>query len=322
MTDLFDQIKNAILTSKQFYEKAQNIEKFCKNHQGKDYDDFSFTVTDRFSINVEKNSVVEKEKFDSSDLIYYSLMKEYLTNIELRLYLQNRITIAEVFQLSFDGYFVLNTKFTIHYLNSSDSFKLRSKPLLPLRELWEKEMMLYFRTPKNSYELYDACQQDNAYAPMQGGIIGYVDNEKQANAILEKTNRFHVILRYLNEQLKSELLQIFRNIPQALKNNEKVEIENQLSEILNLSIKIDESFIELQSDKYMRVTKEKGQYLINLWLDKNCPGEFRKIIGNFTSHPYWSHTSYEGDFAFSYLHLSDSDFEYSPNFEFKFRKIA
>lgn len=323
MNDLFTQIKNAILTSKELFEKCKNVDSFCKKYQGKDFDDFSFTVVDRFTVNIKKNNAIADEVFDSSDSVYHSLMNEYLNKLKLPSYHQNRITMAEVFELNFDGCFVLNTKFTIQYSNKSDEFKLRDKPLLPLSEFWEKEMVLHFYSPKNSYELYDHCQENNYNSRSQGGIIGYTDDEKKTIGVISKSNKFYVILRYLNDQLKVELLPIIKLITLALKNDkDRLEIENQLFNLLDVSVKIDESFLEMQSDKYTRVSKEKGQYLIDLWLDKNCPVEFRKIIGNFTNHQYWDYTPYEGNFAFSYLHLTDNDFEYTPDFEFKFRKIT
>lgn len=294
MTDLFTQIKNAILTSKALLEKSKNINSFCKKYQGKDFDDFSFKISDSFIIELITNSnltsydlICEKSEEEIEDCVYSNVIRNKFENITfddsmLKFYLH--LNIRKKFKV------YVNFESLIAYSNEKDSFQLR-------KNVNDKATFrdIYIRVEELS-NLISIIDSTNS-------VIGYADSETNAIKIISSLVSIQTQCQELQDKIKNELNDLFFKM-KWFYGEYGQSSEVTLSEIkLDLKSIIQEEFNlpdNYGSEKILRGWNDKSwsvipdaEKIINKWLDLNCDSDIRSMIkynsynSNFSINDEW-----------------------------------
>lgn len=294
MTDLFTQIKNAILTSKELFEKSKNVDSFCKKYQGKDFDDFSFKISDSFVIELITNSnftnydlICEKFEAEVDDCVYTNVIRNKLENIifddsMLKFYLH--LNIRKKFKVH------VNFESLIGYSNEKDSFQLR-------KNVNDKATFrgIFIRVEElpNLISIVDSSNI----------VIGYADSEINAVNIISSLVSLQTQCQELQDKIKADLNDLFFEIKwyygeygQSLETKIS-DIKSKLKSILNEEINLPEVS---KSEKTIRGWNDKSwsvipdaEKIINKWLDRNCDSEIRSMIkynsynSNFSINDEW-----------------------------------
>jgi len=259
MSNLIEQIKTSILTSNQLLEKCKNFDIFLKKHQGKDYDDFSFTVKDSFEITIKsfkgeyKNDVIVTDNsFD--EYLFFDFIRSSLEELKfesseldfaLSLGLLNKYNLEVLFN------------FRIKYSNENDSFGMQK--IISCEVHYSKQEL------KNYFRVSSSEDQE---------LLGFVETEKEALLVLEKLNEVKSHFQDLNSRVKNELYDVIydcRRIYGSYK-EEGVTFSSLRKTLAN--VLGTDNFVLSDSNN---IATEAVQF-IELWLDKNCMSEYRNLI--------------------------------------------
>lgn len=312
MTDLFTQIKNAILTSKEISEKCKNVDSFCKKYQGKDFDDFSFKISDSFIIELITNSnftsydlICEKSEAEVEDCVYSNVIRNKLESITfddsmLKFYLH--LNIRKKFKVH------VNFESLIGYSNEKDSFQLRKNvnDKATFRDI--------FIRVEELPDLISIIDSTNT-------VIGYADSEIDAAKIISSLILIQNQFEGLHAKIKNDLNELFFEMQwyygaysQSLEIKIS-DINSKLKSILKeeIDLPVPEVF---KSEKSVRgwtgkswTTIPNVEKIINKWLDLNCDSNIRGMI---KYNPYNSYSSINDDWVIADDLLSkDNRFTYN-----------
>lgn len=173
-----EQIKNAILTSKQLEIKAESFSKLNK-YFGKEIDDFSFKVEDSFELNLEFGEKEYSLNCVSSDLdfsenLYWFVVNEALKEVDFKNnsieYLFN-LGLRNSYDLTFS--FLIELKhsydvegFEVKKLHSSRIFTLRKfqkLTKLKFRNIEEEKTLGYVLEQNSSLQIISKLKEDRDY---------------------------------------------------------------------------------------------------------------------------------------------------------------
>ena len=297
MTDLFTQIKNAILTSKEFFEKCKNVDSFCKKYQGKDFDDFSFKISDSFVIELITNSnftnydlICEKSEAEVEDCVYSNVIRNKLESISfddsmLKFYLH--LNIRKKFKV------YVNFESLIGYSNEKDSFQLRKNVN---DKATFRDIFIRVEELPNLISVIDSSNT----------VIGYADSETNAIKIISSLVSIQHQFEELQTKIKNDLSKLFFEVQwyygeysQSL-GVEISDIKSKLKSILNEEIDLPLAEVS-KSEKSVRGWTNKSwsaipnvEKIINKWLDLNCDPNIRGMI---KYNPYNSYSSINDDWV-------------------------
>jgi hypothetical protein len=294
MSDLFNQIKNAILTSKALFEKSKNVDSFCKKYQSKDFDDFSFKISDSFKIDLITNSnfsnydlAFEKSEEELEDCVYLNVIRNKLEDITfddsmLKFYLH--LNIRKKFKVH------VNFESLIGYSNEKDLFQLRknANDKATFRDI-------FIRTEELSNLINIVDSGDTT--------IGYADSEFDAIKIISNLTSIQNKCQDLQTRIKVDLNDLFFEIKwfygeYGQSSESKIsDIESKLKLILKEEFVLPEIS---KSEKTIRGWNDKSwsvipdaEKIINKWVDLNCDSNIRSMIkynpynSNFSINDEW-----------------------------------
>lgn len=294
MTDLFTQIKNAILTSKGLFEKCKNVDSFCKKYQSKDFDDFSFKISDSFVIELITNSnftsydlICDKSEEEIQDCVYLNVIRnklEIMTFDDSMLKFYLHLNIRKRFKVN------VNFESLIGYSNEKDSFQLRKNVN---DKATFRDIFIRVEELPNLISIVDS---DNT-------VIGYADSETNAVNIISSLVSLQTQCQELQDKIKADLNDLFFEIKwyygeygQSLEtkiSDIKSKLKSILNEELNLpEVSKSEKTIRGWNDKSWSVIPD-AEKIINKWLDLNCNSEIRSMIkynsynSNFSINDEW-----------------------------------
>ena len=151
--NFLEQIKNAILTSKQLELKSENFSKLHK-YFNKEYDDFSFKVEDTFELvlDVGENdysiNCLPSEKELNNDF-YYFVVNEALREVKFK-----SNSIDYLFNLGLRNEYKLEFKFLIELKHSFDheGFEVKKLHLSEIRSIQKYQNSLVSLNFRNEYQ--------------------------------------------------------------------------------------------------------------------------------------------------------------------------
>ncbi len=298
MNNLLNQIKEAILDSEQLLEKSKNFEKLKNKYFGKDYDDFSFTVTDQFEIDLNSTNVgyeIEyiKSEEDISEFSYFNIIKHKLEEITFD---DSNLNFYDYLKLTNQCVLKINIEARIGYSSEKDSFILLKNVEKSLKT---NNITCHKKRIENLFEIISKNDDDVC-------SLGFVKTENHALEILEKLTNIKEYLMKLDVQIKNELFSNFAIIRNAYGNQYPFKDESFLGAEKVICDLSNSSKISLFSKDFISSNKERNN-IIELWLDKNCKSEYRRLISANYYNIYFSN---KDNWLSSIIYLSE-DYQFS-----------